>query len=110
MKLAATIEQQFGTVNPPPPVAAIGSGGAGLSRFLSNIVLLIYTVSIVVFVFMIVIGAFQWITSGGDKDKLANAKKRITHAIIGVVILGLAFVIITAIGKITGFTFFTGQR
>ncbi len=37
--------------------------------------------------------AFQYITSGGDKNNLANARKRITFAIVGLFLIILAQVI-----------------
>jgi hypothetical protein len=103
------VKDIFGTVKPPAPVAAIpgATGAAQLSSFLTTIIQLIYVAAALAFLFMIVIGAFQWIISGGDKEKVANAQKRITHAIIGIVLLALAFVVIGIIGKITGFQFFT---
>jgi hypothetical protein len=51
---------------------------------------------------MILWGAVDWILSGGDKEKVSNARKRITQAIIGLVILSLVFVIMAIAGQITG--------
>lgn len=53
-------------------------------------------------VFMILWAAFSFVTASGDDTKLANARKSITFAIIGLVIALLAQVIvnfaITAVG------------
>ncbi|HEX9817330.1 MAG TPA: hypothetical protein VGA89_00320 [Patescibacteria group bacterium] len=48
---------------------------------------------IVVLVFFIW-GALEWITSGGDKGKLENARNRITQAVVGMIILVGSFVIL----------------
>lgn len=106
---ASPIESVFGTVNPPSQISGIGQGGAGISNVLNKVIQLIFIVGTIGFVFMIVISAVQWIFSGGDKEAVGKARGRLTYAIIGLIILALAFVIIGTIGRITGFTMFSGQ-
>jgi hypothetical protein len=50
----------------------------------------------------IVWAAFDWITSGGDKEKVAGARKKITNAIIGLVLLALAYFIATLLSEAVG--------
>ncbi|MBU3957439.1 pilin [Patescibacteria group bacterium] len=109
MKLAVLIEDVFGEITPPPQISGIGEGALGINQILSKIVELIYIAAGVVFVFMVIISAFQWIVSGGEKEAVGNARNRLTHAIVGIIILGLAFVILRVIGQIIGFEFFTSQ-
>ena len=45
----------------------------------------------------VVIGAVQWITSGGDKTKVADARNHIVAAVIGLIIVSLSFVIINVV-------------
>lgn len=106
----STIQSIFGQIVPPDPVAAIGRGGEGIGNLLSRLIELLYIVAGIVFVVMILIGAFQWIVSGGDKDALSKARSRVVHAIAGITLLALAFVIIKLVGQITGFEFFAGQN
>lgn len=101
------IHTTFGEIVPPSPVAEIGSGKEGLAILLSKIVNIIYTVSAIVFIFMLLYAAFEWITSGGDKEKIESARNRITWAIIGIIILSLTFVFLRILGGITGFEFFS---
>lgn len=103
------VEKVFGQIIPPASIQFIGSGSSGISNLLSKIIELIYVVAGVVFVFMVIVSAFQWIVSGGDKEAVAKARGRLTYAIIGIIILALSFVIISTVGKITGFEFFAGQ-
>ncbi len=35
----------------------------------------------------LVLGAFSWITSGGDKEKVAKAQEKIQSAVVGLIIL-----------------------
>lgn len=105
-----SVDDVIGTVSPPPAVSQIpgASGEEKLGNALSSILRVLYAVSIVAVIFMFVWGAFQWITSGGDKDALSSARKRIMNAIIGLIILALAFVIFTIIARITKIPLYTG--
>ena len=49
-----------------------------------------------------VIGGMQWITSGGDKTKLEAARKRITYAIIGLIVALMSFLIVNILGYLFG--------
>lgn len=102
--LAKTPEDIFGRINAPSPIQPlVDQGGAGgLSIVLGNAIVLIFRIGIILFVFMVVISAIQWILSGGDKEAVASARGRLTSAVIGLVILGLAWVITTTVGNISG--------
>lgn len=110
MKYLADIKDVFGVITPPPAIAGLlkgdPTGAGGISKFLSNFVVLIYSISAIVLIFMILWGAFEWIISEGDKEKLANAQKKLLNAFIGIIILAIAFAVIAVFGTFTGFTFF----
>lgn len=61
---------------------------AGLVTFLLNITF--YFTIFLVF-FWIVWGAFEYLLSGGDKNMIANARKRIIYALIGLVVVVLSY-------------------
>lgn len=103
----SNVESVFGKITPPQFIQNIGSGEKGISKIITTILNIIYTVSAIVFVFMVVWSAWQWITSGGEKDKVAAARQRLTYAIIGIVILAVSALVITIIGQIVGFRFFS---
>ena len=44
-------------------------------------------------VVIILIGGFQWMTSGGDEDKIKNARKLMTNGVIGLFIVVIAYAI-----------------
>jgi len=48
------------------------------------------------------IGAFNWIASGGDKNKLESAKAQITQGIVGLAILASSFAIFGLIQILLG--------
>lgn len=109
-----TVGSVFGKIKPPPAIAGLlkgdPTGAGGISKFLSNLVILIYAISTVVLIFMILWGAIDWMISEGDKEKLANAQKKLINAFIGIILLAAAFAIIKVLGQFTGFTFFEGQN
>ena len=50
-------------------------------------------------VIIILIGGFKWMTSGGDSEKIKSARQLMTNGIIGLVIIVLAYAIVTFILK-----------
>lgn len=50
----------------------------------------------------LVIGGVQWITAGGDKNQLENARNKITNAIIGLIIVASAWAVWIFIGNFIG--------
>ena len=101
----------FGTIKAPneilPLIQKGGEGAGGISLLLNNLITLIYIIASVIFIFWILWGAFQWLTSGGEKEAVAAARGRIINAIIGIILFAVAFAIIQIVGTFTGFTFFT---
>jgi hypothetical protein len=108
LALDSDIQNAFGKINPPAPASnyTSGNGAQGLSAFVTNLINLIFIVGALVFVFMLVWGAFQWMTSGGEKEKVAEARKRITYAIIGMVLMAVTFLLLSILGKLLHFSFF----
>jgi hypothetical protein len=53
---------------------------------------------------MLIVGAIQWISSGGDKQGVETARGKVTSALIGLVILLAVFAILQLIN-----TFFNVQ-
>lgn len=56
----------------------------------------------VVALFLVIIGGFKFMTSGGDQKAVDGAKKTITWAIIGLVFILLSFTIVNFIADLTG--------
>lgn len=102
----------FGTVKPPDAIKGLigkdKTGAAAISKFLSNFVSLIYIAATIVLVFMLLWGAWDWLTSEGDKEKLSSAQKKIVNAFIGILLFAVAFALLRVLGAFTGFSFFTG--
>lgn len=105
------IQEKFGTISPPPELAPFiqkgPTGAGGISIFLSNLVALIYVIAAIALIFMILWGAFDWMTSEGDKEKIARARDKIINALIGILLFAAAYAIIQVLGAFTGFQFFS---
>jgi len=103
----------FGKIQPPKELKGLigtdNTGAEGISKFLSNLIALFYSVAAIVLIFMLIWGAFDWITSEGDKEKLQSAQRKIINAIIGIMLFAITFAVIQVLGVFTGFTFFKGQ-
>jgi len=56
----------------------------------------------IAFLVMLIIGAYQFITAGGDPKGAAQARATLTYAVIGVVLVVAAWFILKLIGDITG--------
>lgn len=112
--LESPIASTFGKITPPDPlkkfIGSDPSGAGGLSRFFTNLVSLFYSVAAVVLIFMLIWGAWDWLTSEGDKEKLESAKRKLINAFVGIMIFAVAFAVIQVLGNFTGFKFFTGQK
>lgn len=64
--------------------------------------------ALLAFLFL-VLGGISWITSGGDKVKLEEARNKITHAIVGLIVVGAAWAIMILIQNFLGVTIFGGS-
>ncbi len=95
-------DQIFGTIDPPAPVKAIGTGTDGLNTYFKNFAALFFIFGGIAFVIMFLWGAIDMIISMGDKEKVAKARQKINWAIIGLILLSLSFVIFRVIEQVTG--------
>jgi hypothetical protein len=74
---------------------------SGAALIQTGISLLLY-VATALAILMLMWGGIQWITSSGDPEKVAAAKKKITFAIVGLVIAIGAFFIVRVIVTVLG--------
>ena len=84
-----------------PVASELGTDGVSFFQsFLPKMVTLSLIIGSVIFFFNLIMGAIQWMSSGGDKQALESAREKITHALIGIVIL---FAVFAAIKLAEGF-------
>ncbi len=79
-----------------------GGGIETFSRFISSTIGLMTIIAIIWFIFVFFTGAIGIVSSGGDKQALESARKKITTGIIGLVVVVASIFIIKLIGYLIG--------
>lgn len=100
---ADAVNQVIGTVDPPEAIAGIEPGNDGLNQLINNVLSVVFGVVGLIVLFQIIMAAYGYITSGGNKESIAAAQKRILYAIIGLVLLAFSYIIVSLLGNILGF-------
>jgi len=91
----------------PDPTAAVQVNQAELgfriptfSDILSFAVRGFFIVAGLAALLFLLLGAFHWITSGGDKEKTASAQKQITAAVLGVILVAAVLAIVVTLEQV----------
>ena len=84
-------------------IVAPDKGYKDLGSFINNAITLVFGLALLLTLVYLVWGAFDWITSGGEKEGVGKARSKIINALIGLVILGVAFALARAAGNFLGF-------
>jgi hypothetical protein len=80
----------------------VDAGGAALGKLISSIVGALFVAGFLLAFFYIIKGGMSWITAGGDKTKLENARDEITSAIMGIIVVGAAYAVTTLVANFFG--------
>ncbi len=99
------IETAAEIYNPALKEFGIGSGETIIAQVIANALKIVFSISGLILLVMLLIGGFQWMTAGGNKEALANAQKRISSALIGFVIFISVFAIINFVAPVLGLEF-----
>ncbi len=84
-------------------ITAPKQGYNDLGNFITNILTLSFSIAILVVLVMLIWGAFEWITSGGDKEAVGKARNRIINAMIGLAVLAVSFALAKVGAQFLGF-------
>lgn len=92
-----------------PGIGSLGenTGVSFFQKLLPSLIGLVLVAGAIIFFFMILIGAIQWISSGGDKASVEAARGRITQALIGIIVLFSVFAIIKLVENFFGISILT---
>lgn len=77
-------------------------GGTATGQLISNVIGGMIIIGFITAFFYLITGAFHWITSGGDKANLENARGKIIQAIVGVIILVAAWAVMSVVAQFFG--------
>ncbi len=75
---------------------------SGLETIFANVLQSALAIAGVALFIMLLIGGFKYLTGGGDPKSLESAKSTLTWAIIGLVLVAVAFLILVIIANFTG--------
>lgn len=103
-KLAGGI--QVGTLQGPGNLGVSGGNAPSqLTGVLTTVIGFLTGIAFIYFTIQVFLGALSWITAGGDKGKVEQARSKITSGIQGVVVVIAALFIIELVGIIFGIDF-----
>ena len=80
--------------------------GSGFGIFVSKLLTITMTVGALLVFLNLLWGGIGWITSGGDKGKLETARNRMTHSVIGLIVLSSVVAIFMMIQGFLGLEIF----
>lgn len=83
--------------NPSPDMV-----GEKLNNVLSGVIGFLTVVAALWFAIQFIIAGFNWINAGGDKNNAAAAWQKITNAVVGLLVVVLAWVIMALLGQMLG--------
>lgn len=61
------------------------------------------------FMFQLLFGGYEWISSAGDTKKLTTARQRIMNGFFGLVIIVAAWIILAVVGQFFGYDILVGD-
>lgn len=83
-------------------VEGISGYGGALEKLISNTIATLTIIGGLMFIIYFLVGGLSWITAGGDQGKIENAKKKMTGAAIGIIIIALSYSISYIISQVVG--------
>ncbi len=84
-------------------------GNTDIIQIVRAVIRFILLIAFVLAFIFLLIGGLRWITAGGDEKSVAGARGMITAALIGLVIVLLAFAIIKLVETFFGVTIISGS-
>lgn len=102
----------FGNIGKDLSGTGVGGGTTALEKVtgaISSIIGIMTVAAGIWFLFQFLIGGFFWMSSGGDKAKLHEARERITNAFIGLLIVVAGWSILALAGQFFGYDIVIGN-
>ncbi len=85
----------------PPPPGGLATGFSGGNTTITSIITRIVQIALalagLIAILFLIIGGFRYVTAGGNEETVEAAKKTILNAIIGIIVIILAYVILRVI-------------
>ena len=94
-KAYAAVDFSDQGVNPIAQFSDIG-------RLLNIILPAIMIAAALIFLAILLFGAFSYVTSSGEQEKVQKARKTITYSIAGIILIMFSYLIVSIMSMITG--------
>lgn len=75
---------------------------AGFNALISNLLEVLMAIAAIMVFGYLIWGAYDWITSAGDKSKIESAQKKMTQAVIGILVLSSTLAIFMLLQNFLG--------
>lgn len=96
------------TSGPIVPEKLQGEGVTSIISIIRAVIQFILVIAFVIAFIMLLIGGIRWILAGGDEKAVAGARSTITAALIGLVIVLVAFALIRLVETFFGVSILSG--
>mgnify|MGYP000399453097 CR=1 FL=1 len=96
------IKEAYAEVNFSNPAVNPVAQFSNLSKVLNQVLPTIMVVASLVCLALLLMGAFSYVTSSGEQEKVQKARKTITYSIIGLVLIFLSYLMVRVISFVTG--------
>ncbi len=77
-----------------------------ITQLFNALLSLVMFISILLVFFYLISGSFEWITSGGDKGKIDQARGKMLAAVVGLIIVASSYAVFMVIIQFLGFESF----
>lgn len=86
-----TAHAAFDINNPLDSIQVEGKGGADIGSILTSVYNLVIFIAQIAFIFLLLAGGVMYLTAGGSDEQVGNAKKLMMNAVIGIVLVFIAW-------------------
>jgi len=93
----AFTEAELGSGDLANVASEAGYGTAELPDVVGRVVKIVLSLMALIAIVIIIVAGFQWMTSGGNEDKIKAAKKLMGSALVGLIIIIFAYAIVSFI-------------
>ena len=84
------------------PHASPGNYESKFWGLISSLLSIVLPIAVLLLLLYLIWGGFEWITSGGDSSKLTQARNKIMHAVIGLILLASVVAIFGVLQQFLG--------
>ena len=108
-KLALILPNGYEIQDPIPTPTGAGGGKprfGNIGDIINALIPYIFALAGIILLFLIIFGGFELLTSGGDPKKVESGKGKITHAIVGFIIIFVAYWLVQILETIFGIQIF----